>query len=54
MKPPDPAGARAYGESVPEDILFTVKALYAITLINHYGNVRKLWITIVASMLVLG
>jgi uncharacterized protein YecE (DUF72 family) len=38
---PDPAVARRYAESVPDDFLFTVKAPNALTLTHHYARQPK-------------
>ena len=35
---PDPAVARRYAESVPDDFVFTVKAPNALTLTHHYAR----------------
>jgi len=34
---PDPSLVRAYGEAVPDDFVFSVKAPNALTLTHHYG-----------------
>jgi uncharacterized protein YecE (DUF72 family) len=38
---PDPAVARRYAESVPDDFVFTVKAPNALTLTHHYARQPK-------------